>query len=147
VPLNFIVDKKEVLLMHRFRSLWIPGMLALLAVVLQGPAHVLFAQDTSDIQYEVLSPWADVDPKPLQGISPRLDNFSGKKIGLFANYKRAAMPIARSLQAKFQAKYPDSEFSIYHSTQWNVTEIETNNREKFKAWLEDKDAVILLVGD
>ena len=88
-----------------------------------------------------------MDPRPLQGISPRLDNLSGKKIGLFANYKRAAMPIARSFQEKLKSKYPDSEFSIYHSTQWNVNEIETNNKEKFKNWLQDKDAVILMVGD
>jgi hypothetical protein len=133
--------------MHRFRSLWIPGMLALAAAALLASSCGPSASDSSDIQYQVLSPWADVDPRPLQGISPRLDNLSGKKIGLFANYKRAAMPIARSFQEKLKAKYPDSEFSIYHSTQWNVNEIETNNKEKFKNWLQDKDAVILMVGD
>ena len=147
MPLNFIVDKKEVLLMHRFRSLWIPGMSALVASALLASSCGLFTPDSSDVKYEVLSPWADVDPRPLQGISPRLDNLSGKKIGLFANYKRAAMPIARSFQEKLKSKYPDSEFSIYHSTQWNVNEIETNNKEKFKNWLQDKDAVILMVGD
>ena len=133
--------------MHRFRSLRIPGMLVLLAAALAAAACGTGAPDSSDIKYKVLSPWADVDPKPLQGISPRLDNLAGKKIGLFANYKRAAMPIARSLQAKFQSKYPDSEFSIYHSTQWNVNEIDTANGERFKKWVEDQDAVILLVGD
>jgi hypothetical protein len=142
-----MVVEKEVPYMHRFRTLWILGTLALLAAILLTPGGKLFAQDSKGIQYETLSPWADVDPRPLQGISPRLDNMSGKKIGLFANYKRAALPIAQSFQKKFQAKYPDSEFSIYHSTQWNVNEIETNNREKFKQWLADKDAVILLVGD
>jgi hypothetical protein len=133
--------------MHRFRSLWIPGMLALAAAALLASSCGPSASDSSGIQYQVLSPWADVDPRPLQGISPRLDNLSGKKIGLFANYKRAAMPIARSFQEKLKSKYPDSEFSIYHSTQWNVNEIETNNKEKFKNWLQDKDAVILMVGD
>lgn len=133
--------------MHRFRSPWIRVMLALVASALLASSCGRASMDSSDIQYEVLSPWADVDPRPLQGISPRLDNLSGKKIGLFANYKRAAMPIARSFQEKLKAKYPDSEFSIYHSTQWNVNEIETNNREKFKNWLQGKDAVILMVGD
>jgi hypothetical protein len=133
--------------MHRSRSLWIGGMFVLLAAALLAPACSLFTPDSSDIEYEVLSPWADVDPKPLQGISPRLDNLSGKHIGLFANYKRAAMPIAQALQKKFQAKYPDSEFSIYHSTQWNVNEIETENGEKFKKWVDGQDAVVLLVGD
>ena len=36
-------------------------------------------------QYEVLSPWADVDAVPLKGISPRVANLSGKKIGLLSN--------------------------------------------------------------
>jgi hypothetical protein len=131
--------------MHRFRSLWIPGMIAMLAAFL--PACKQSAQDSSGIQYEVLSPWAEADPRPLQGISPRLDNLSGKKIGLFANYKRAAMPIAKSLQEKLKTAYPDSQFSIYHSADWNVTEIETKNRDKFTEWVKGNDAVILLVGD
>ena len=133
--------------MLRFSYLWIPGFLVILAVLLQASAGMLFALDSSVIQYEVLSPWAETDPKPLKGISPRLDNLSGKKIGLFANYKRAAVPIAESLQKRLRSMYPDSQVSIYHSNQWNVTEIETGNRELFKKWVEGNDAVILLVGD
>jgi len=133
--------------MLRFSYLWIPGFLVILAVLLQASAGMLFALDSSGIQYEVLSPWGDTDPKPLKGISPRLDNLSGKKIGLFANYKRAALPIAESIQKRLQSMYPDSQITIYHSNQWNVTEIETGNRELFKKWAEGNDAVILLVGD
>ena len=133
--------------MLRFSYLWIPGFLVILAVLLQASAGMLFALDSSVIQYEVLSPWAETDPKPLKGISPRLDNLSGKKIGLFANYKRAALPIAESLQKRLRSMYPDSQITIYHSNQWNVTEIETENRELFKKWIEGNDAVILMVGD
>jgi hypothetical protein len=133
--------------MLRFNYLWIPGFLVILAVLLQASAGMLFAKDSSGIQYEVLSPWGDADPKPIKGISPRLDNLSGKKIGLFANYKRAAVPIAESLQKRLRSMYPDSQVSIYHSNQWNVTEIETENRELFKKWVEGSDAVILMVGD
>jgi len=43
--------------------------------------------------YDVLSPWAETDPQPLQGISARLSDLRGKRIGLFANYKPAAVPI------------------------------------------------------
>lgn len=133
--------------MLRFNYLWIPGFLVILAVLLQASAGMLFAKDSSGIQYEVLSPWGDADPKPIKGISPRLDNLSGKKIGLFANYKRAAVPIAESLQKRLRSMYPDSQITIYHSNQWNVTEIETENRELFKKWVEGSDAVILMVGD
>jgi hypothetical protein len=133
--------------MLRFNYLWIPGFFVILAVLLQSSAGMLFAQGSSGIQYEVLSPWGDTDPKPIKGISSRLDNLSGKKIGLFANYKRAAVPIAESLQKRLRSMYPDSQITIYHSNQWNVTEIETENRESFKKWVEGSDAVILMVGD
>jgi hypothetical protein len=133
--------------MQRFLSLWILGMIVILAAVSLAPSGMLFAMDSSSIKYEVLSPWGEADSKPLKGISPRLDNLSGKKIGLFANYKRAAVPIAISLQKRLRSMFPDSEVSIYHSDQWNVIEIETENREIFKKWVEGNDAVILLVGD
>jgi hypothetical protein len=98
-------------------------------------------------QFEALSPWADVDPIPLRGISPRLSSLSGKKIGLFANPKRAAMPIAESIQRRLMAMYPDVQTTIYHSVGANVNEIETKNKEKFSAWAKGLDAAIAVVGD
>ena len=133
--------------MHRSRFYWILGISAILMVCLMSPSCTPIAKDSSNIQYEVLSPWGEADPKPLKGISPRLDNLSGKKIGLFANYKRAAIPIALSLKEKLESEYPDSKFSVYHSDQWNVNEIETENGEAFRKWVEGNDAVILMVGD
>jgi hypothetical protein len=125
---------------------WVPGI-AVAMLAFQGSAKGLFAQDASESQYEVLSPWAEVDPIPLRGISPRVDTLAGKKIGLFANYKRAALPLAQSIEKRLNAMFPESETSIYHSTQWNVIESETENREKFTAWVKGVDAVILDVGD
>ena len=133
--------------MNIFWSLCILSVFVILAAAPQVPSNRLLAQDSSKNQYEVLSPWGEADPKSLKGISARLDNLSAKKIGLFANYKRAAVPIAMSLQQRLRSMYPDSPVSIYHSDQWNVTEIETENREAFKKWIEGNDAVILMVGD
>jgi hypothetical protein len=121
--------------------------ISLAVVTFQGPANMLFAQDGPESQYEVFSPWAEVDPIPLRGISPRVDTLAGKKIGVFANYKRAALPIAQSIEKKLNTMFPESETSIYHSTQWNVIESETENRDKFTAWVKGVDAVILDVGD
>jgi hypothetical protein len=132
--------------MPRICFLLVLGMFAFV-VASQDPAKVLFAQGTSETQYEVLSPWAEVDATPARGISPRLKSLAGKKIGLFANYKRAAMPIATSLEKRLKAAFPDSEVRLFHSTDWNVTEIETKNRDKFEAWAKGVDAVILVVGD
>ena len=133
--------------MHRFRNLRILVILGILATFTMSSSGILFAKDSSEAQYEALSPWGEADPKPLKGISPRLDNLSGKKIGIFANYKRAAIPIAMSLQKRLKSQYPDSKVSIYHSDKWNVVEIETEKQDAFKKWVEGKDAVILLVGD
>ncbi len=99
------------------------------------------------LQYEALSPWADVDPVPLRGVSPRLDSLAGKKIGLFVNSKRAAMPMAKSVDRRLKEIYPDVQTIIFHSTEPNVNEIETKNKEKFTVWANDLDAAILLVGD
>ncbi len=133
--------------MQIYWSLCILGTFVILAVAPQAPSNRLFALDSSKNQYEVLSPWGEADPKPLKGISPRLDSLSGKKIGLFANYKRAALPIARSFQKRLQVMYTDSEINIYHSPEWNVTEIQTEDRDKFTKWAQENDAVILMVGD
>ena len=101
----------------------------------------------SGAQYEVLSPWAEVDPIPLRGISPRLDTLAGKKIGLFANFKRAARPIAASVERNLKALYPDIETVLFDSRDPNVTETETKNRDKFIAWAKGVDAVVAVVGD
>ena len=98
-------------------------------------------------QYEVLSPWAAVDPVPLRGVSPRIDSLDGKKIGLFANFKRSAVPQANMAEKKLKAKFPTIQTELYHSREENVNEMETANREKFIAWVQNVDAVVAMVGD
>ena len=105
------------------------------------------AAKVSDTQYSVLNPWAEVDPIPLRGISPRLQTLAGKKIGLFANFKRASVPIAQSIERRLKAMYPDIQTSMFHSTDPNVTETETKRREEFIAWIKSVDGVIAEVGD
>ena len=133
--------------MPRLRFLWVLGALAALMAA-EGPSPGLFAQTPPATQYQVLNPWAEVDPIPLRGLTaPRLDNLSGKKIGVFANYKRAAMPISLTVQKRLGSMFPDAQISSYHSTDWNVVEADTKNKEKFTAWVKAQDAIILLVGD
>jgi hypothetical protein len=105
------------------------------------------AGSASETRYEVLSPWADVDPIPLQAISPRVDTLAGKQIGLFANFKRAAVPIAREVEKRLKERFPDSETSLYHSTAPNVDESVEKDAAKFEAWAKEMDAVVAVVGD
>jgi len=97
--------------------------------------------------YEVLSPWAEADPVPLRGISPRLDGITGKKIGLFCNSKRAARLILTSIENRIKERFTDVHTSWYEATIPNIPEIESVNKEKFVEWVKETDAVILAVGD
>jgi hypothetical protein len=101
----------------------------------------------SNGQYEILKPWADVDPVPLKGISVRLTGLSGKKIGIFRNFKPAAEAIANIIEKTFKERFPIAEISWYHSNGPNVLETETENKEAFEDWVKGIDAAITLVGD
>jgi hypothetical protein len=105
------------------------------------------SSSTSNNQYEVLSPWAEADPVPLRGISPRLTDLTGKKIGLFRNFKRAAKPMLTVVEKKLKERYPTSEVSWFDSTAINVLETETENKAKFKEWVNGIDAAITSYGD
>ena len=111
------------------------------AIIFSGTVYA------SEGAHEVLSPWADVDPIQVRGISPRIDSLAGKKIGLFANFKTASMPITREVEKRLKEKFPDIKTDIFHSTLPNVDESETVNKEKFEAWAKGVDAVIGAVGD
>jgi hypothetical protein len=99
-------------------------------------------------QYEVLSPWAEAEPVPSRGITPRLTSLEGKKIGLLANAKRASRPILSVVERRLKERLPATQISWYF-TQYAVgpAEIDTENREKFEDWLKGIDAVVAAVGD
>lgn len=135
--------------MRRFLMVLSIGILA--AMVVQDSSKAQTAKSSklkaSDGQYEVLNPWAEVDAIPLRGISPRIESLAGKKIGLFANFKRAAVPITESIEKRLGGMYSNASFSLFHSTMANVTETETKNRDQFIAWIKSVDAIVAVVGD
>jgi hypothetical protein len=147
MTLNGIRANKEGIVMPELKFLWGLGAVVFLMTILI-PSESLYAQKDSEPQYEVLSPWAEADPMPLRGLSaPRLNSLAGKKIGLFVNYKRAARPIAESVERRLNAMYPDARISYFVSPEWNVSVVETPNKDKFEAWAKGVDAVILSIGD
>lgn len=129
----------------KFTAMMAFTMVAASACTGDGTVQSVMAE--SEMQYAVLSPWADIDPIPVRGISPRLDSLAGKKIGLFANFKRAAVPIMTEVEKRLKERFPDIEIHLFHSTLPNVTETETANKEKFSAWATGMDAVVGAVGD
>ncbi len=104
-----------------------------------------------DKQFEVLSPWAEVDPLPLRGISPRVTSLKGKKIGLFANSKRASSLILSVLGKKLRDKLPDADFVWYmprEKTMYHITQLENEvNRPVFQEWVRGVDTIIGAIGD
>jgi hypothetical protein len=96
-------------------------------------------------QYEVLNPWAEVDPKPVRGINPRLTDLEGKIIGLFRNDKRTALPMADAIEARLKKRFPTMQFtSFLRPENLAVTEV---NKEKFEEWAAGLDGAIFLTGD
>ncbi len=129
------------------KFIYVSIMVIFIAMATHLHSQAPVSKEASDYQYEVLSPWAQIDPLPLRGISPRLETLAGKKIGLFANYKRAAKPIQDVVERKLKGRFPDCETILYESRGMNVTESETENRAKFEEWMKGVDAVIAAVGD
>ena len=121
--------------------------IVLSTLVATGPSPTPFASAASEIQYEVLSPWAESDTIPPRGLSPRLETLAGKKIGLFINTKRAAKPMAAAIAKRLKEKFPTSETSLFASPLSTVILRESKDGDQFTAWLKSVNAVILLVGD
>ena len=96
---------------------------------------------------EVLSPWADVDPVALRGLTPRPKDLAGKKIGLFSNGKRAAALTLTAFETRLRDKVPSVQTAWYTSTRVNTPEILTEGKARFDAWVKGVDAVVLSVAD
>ena len=97
--------------------------------------------------YDVLSPWAEADPIPLHGLSPRLDKLDGKKIGLFCNNKRAAPIIQNAVEKLLKEKFPTIKISRFVGRSFSVSSLEKGREAEFNDWIKGVDAVIAAVGD
>jgi len=97
--------------------------------------------------YEVLSPWAEADPMPLKGLSPRLDKLDGKKIGLLCNNKRASPLILNVTEKLLKQKFPTATISWFNSRSFSVSSLEKDREGEFNDWIKGVDAVVAAVGD
>jgi predicted transcriptional regulator YheO len=105
------------------------------------------SNDKAGASYEVLSPWAAADPKPLKGLSPRLADLAGKKIGLLCNNKRAAPLILDVTERLLKEKYPTAKISRFNSRSFSVSALEPDRKQEFEDWIKGVDAVVASVGD
>ena len=103
----------------------------------------------SEPTYDVLSPWSETEPLPLQGITQRLADLRGKRIGLFMNNKVAAPPIQDAVEAELRTRYgADVTVTRFHRADRGDAGSNKDDGPRYQRWLEeDVDAVIVAVGD
>ena len=93
--------------------------------------------------YEVLSPWAEVDPVPPRALQPRVTDLSGKTIGLFAFFKPTGPFVMKEIEQKLQERFPAARFSHFHYPVEDVEILSDDNyKAKFEEWVKGVDAVI-----
>jgi hypothetical protein len=126
------------------KFLFVAAMVVFAFMAINLVSEAFIAKDASEYQYEVLSPWAEVDPIPPRGISPRVDTLAGKNIGLFVNMKRAAKPIRAYVDKKLKERFPDCQTSFFDAPSQKYL---AENQDKYAAWAKEMDAVITAVGD
>jgi hypothetical protein len=112
-------------------------------------------------QYEVLRPWADAEPVPLLGLSPRLPDLAGKKIGLFTlTYKHASARVNSVVEKKLKERFPTAEFRYFERSRGADIDIgqgrkgefmdpaqDSQDLARFEDWVKGVDAVVGAVGD
>ena len=105
------------------------------------------SSEKASSSYEVLSPWAEADPKPLKGLAPRVTDLMGKKIGLLSNNKRAAPLILEVVERILKERFPTVKTSWFKARSFSVSSLEPDNLSKFEDWINGVDAVVAAVGD
>lgn len=100
------------------------------------------------MEYEVLCPWAEVDPIPVKPNSPRVTDLNGKTIGLYAFYKERGPYITREIERQLKAKYPTAKFSHFWYPK-HVKEVinDPEYKEKFEEWVKGADTFVSAYGD
>ncbi|MBN2239267.1 MAG: hypothetical protein JW712_05800 [Dehalococcoidales bacterium] len=102
----------------------------------------------TNVSYEVLSPWAEADPVPMEGLTAeRVNDLNGKKIGMFCNIKQASNRIMPVLERRIKERYSGVEFSYFRGKAFSVAELEPDRIDDFNTWIDEVDTVILAVGD
>ena len=99
------------------------------------------------MEYEVLSPWSEVDTSVLTGLTPRLDTLEGKTIGMYGDFMALATKMLHVVEEELTRRYPGIRFS-YLQYEEETSEIakDTAFRPKFEQWLGGVDAVLSFYG-
>jgi hypothetical protein len=100
------------------------------------------------MDYEVLSPWAQIDRTDSEAMKPRMKDLNGKTIGLFSHFKEHSPLILKEVKRQLMARFPSAQFSHYQYPR-DTTEIMNDEKYKpsFLEWLRGVDCVVSAYGD
>ncbi len=100
------------------------------------------------MDYEILSPWAEVDPGEPRALVPRATDLQGKTIGFYTDWKWHGPVIMQELEKLLKERLPGSKFSHF---QFPVMGMDILQNENYKAklveWVKTVDTVIVGFGD
>jgi hypothetical protein len=106
------------------------------------------------MEYEVLSPRADVDPVTQIGLNPRVTDLNKATIGLYAYFKAHWALILEEIAKQLQERYPGAKFTRFHygkdlNPYTDVAELAKDPavRPQFEEWLKGVDTVLMANGD
>jgi hypothetical protein len=84
---------------------WLLAFLPALAFAMGNPPMA-----AAEVKLEVLSPRGEIPPPPaLPGLSARVTDLTGKRIGLIANFKAGAELFLTKLEELLKQKYPTAK--------------------------------------
>ena len=100
--------------------------------------------------YEILSPWADADPVPLKGITPRTGGLADKRIGFLYNISPPSRMILTVVEARLKERFPGCT-TVWYANELppgkGIADLEGEEKAKFEEWVKKVDVVAAAVGD
>ena len=78
------------------------------------PCLCVTDSSVAQVTLEVLNPRGEIEPPKALGISPRLSDLSGKRIGLYDNGKQGFKDFLDVIETLFNEKYPTVTIKRYH---------------------------------
>jgi hypothetical protein len=100
------------------------------------------------MEYEVLSPWAEIEQITPKGLLPRVTDLDGKTVGLFSYFKPWGPVIIKEVERQLTERFPKTKFSYFYFP-LHMVEIakDEENKAEFLEWLKGVDTVITGYGD
>ncbi len=95
---------------------------------------------------DLVTPSPEEDETEQKPLAPRVDDLSGKTIGLYDNGKPVAEPLLTAVSEKLADRYPDAEFEWYHVDHLNKIKND-DEQASVSEWAETVDVAIGGGGD